>query len=98
MTSTYPYEASRRLHGLRDSLQVPIRRDSEQEVQGMAVPVVAAALNDIKAAKPEDPVVQSVLDLFSAEQIGAGDSIRAADLLVVVDQLASAIGTAPVVA
>jgi hypothetical protein len=95
MTSTYPSEANRRLRGLRDSLQVLISRDPEQEVQGIAVPVVAAALNDIKTAKPHDPVVQSVVDLFSAEQIGTGDPIRAADLLVVVDQLAAAIGRPP---
>jgi hypothetical protein len=95
MTDDYPYVARQRVDALIDSLETLIRRDPEQEVQGFAVPVLAAALEDIKAARIEDPVVVSLVDLMSADFIGIGEPIRAADMLVVAKQLDAAIGPAP---
>jgi hypothetical protein len=91
----YPYEAKRRVEALIGSLEKLVKRDPEQEVQGIAVPVLGAALEAIKAAKPDDPVVASLVDLMSADFIGAGETIRAADMLVVAEQLDAAIGHPP---
>jgi hypothetical protein len=95
--SDYPYDAKRRVEALIKSLETLTKRDPEQEVQGMAVPVLGAALEAIKAAKPDDPVVVSLVDLMSADFIGAGETIRAADMLVIAQQLDAAIGPYPVV-
>lgn len=92
----YPHEANRRVKALISSLQTLIARDPEQEVQGMAVPVLGAALEAIKQSKPDDPVVQALVELMSAEFIGAGEPIRAADMLVIAEQLSAAIGPPPV--
>lgn len=61
----YPYQAKRRVTALIASLQTLIKRDPEQEVQAIALPVLDAALTDVKQAMPDDPVVQSLVDLFS---------------------------------
>lgn len=91
----YPYDAKRRVEALIRSLRALIAQDPEQEVQGLAVPVMAAALEAIKPSKPDDPVVVALDDLFSAEVIGADQPIRAADMLIVAEQLDAAIGPYP---
>jgi len=95
--SEYPYKAKERVEALIDSLETLVKRDPEQEVQGIAVPVLGAAIEDIKAAMPNDPVVVSLVDLMSADFIGAGETIRAAEMLVVAKQLDAAIGRRPLV-
>ncbi|MGH3762945.1 hypothetical protein [Actinophytocola sp.] len=96
MSSTdYPYDAKQRVEALIRSLQTLIKRDPEQEVQGLAVPVLSATLDAIKRATPDDPVVGSLVELMSADFIGAGEPIRAADMLVVAEQLDAAIGSRP---
>jgi len=91
----YPYEAKRRVTGLIDSMTALIARDSEQEVRGIALSVVDAAILAVKAAKPNDPVVIATAELLTAEHIASGEAHRAADLLVVAYQLDAAIGPAP---
>lgn len=95
--SNYPYVAKRRIDALIKSLTALVASDPEQQVQGFAVPVVAAALDDIKQAVPNDPVVRSLVDLMSADAIGSGDPIRAADMLVIAEQIDAAIGRRPIV-
>lgn len=95
MNDGYPYDAHRRVKSLRRSMRDLVQRDPEQEVQGIAIPVLSASLEAIKEARPEDPVVQSLVELFSADYIGSGESVRAADVLVVVDQLDAALGEPP---
>jgi len=97
MSEEYPYQAKQRIEALIKSLENLIKRDPEQEVQGIALPVLDAALTDVKQAMPNDPVVRSLVDLFSADFIGAGEPVRAADMLVVAQQLDAAIGSYPVV-
>jgi hypothetical protein len=92
---SYPYEAKERVEALIESLETLIRRDPEQEVQGIAIPVLDATLDAIKEAKPADRVVLSLVDLMSADFIGSGDPIRAADMLVIAKQLDAAIGRRP---
>jgi hypothetical protein len=92
----FPYKAKQRVEALVDSLDTLVKSDPEQQVQGFAVPVLSAALDDIKGAIPGDRVVQALVDLFSADAIGGGDCIRAADmLLLIAKQLDAAIGHRP---
>jgi len=93
----YPYKAKQRVEALIKSLNALVASDSEQQVQGFAVPVLAAALDDVKQALPNDPVVKALVDLMSADAIGSGDPIRAADMLVIAQQLDAAIGRRPMV-
>ncbi|MDZ5443792.1 hypothetical protein U2F26_13770 [Micromonospora sp. 4G57] len=95
--SNYPYVAKRRIDALIKSLTALVASDPEQQVQGFAVPVVAAALDDVKQAVPHDPVVRSLVDLMSADAIGSGEPIRAADMLVIAEQINAAIGRRPMV-
>jgi hypothetical protein len=92
---TYPYTAKRRIEALISSLEKLVASDPEQQVQGFAVPVLSAALDDIKQAMPDDPVVQSLVGLVSADAIANGDPIRAADMLLIATQLDAAVGPAP---
>jgi hypothetical protein len=91
----YPYEARRRVDALISSTKTLIRRDPEQEVQGEGLAVAAAAISAVKAALPDDVVVDATQYLLSAERIGRGEAVRAADLLVVAEQLSAAIGPLP---
>jgi hypothetical protein len=91
----YPYEAKRRVTALVESMKALIARDPEQEVRGIALAVVDAAMSAVKAAKPDDPVVTATAELLSADHIASGEGHRAADLLVVAQQLDAAIGNPP---
>jgi hypothetical protein len=42
-------------------------------------------------------VVKALVDLVSADHIGSGESLRAADMLVIAEQLEAAIGPRPIV-
>lgn len=97
VTRKYPYKAKERVQALIKSLETMIQRDPEQEVQGIALRVLDAALEDIKAALADDPVVAAVAGIISPETIEAGDPIRAVDALLVAQQLDAAIGSRPVV-
>ena len=95
MSDDYPYLAKERIEALIKSLRTLIQRDPEQEVQGIALPVMDAAVAAVKRERPSDPVVCALVDLFSADFIGAGEPVRAADMLVVAEQLDVAIGRRP---
>ncbi len=93
----YPDDAKRRVQAQMKCLRTLIARDPEQEVQGFAVPVLAASLEAIKRTKPDDAVVLALVNLMSADFIGAGEPTRAADMLVIAEQLDAAIGPQPIV-
>lgn len=95
--SGYPYDSRQRVDALVESMKALIQRDPEQEVRGVALRVVDATIAIVKAALPNDPVVAATAELFSADLIASGEGVRAADLLVVAEQLAAAIGPYPVV-
>jgi hypothetical protein len=95
IAESYPREAKWRVEALIRVLTPLVARDPEQEIQGIAIEPVAAAITAVKAAKPNDPVVAATPDLVSADFIGSGDSIRAADVLVVAEQLNAALGPRP---
>lgn len=95
-SATYPYKAKRRVEALIVALEKLVACDPEQQVRGLAVPVLDAALADVKKSRPDDPVVTALVDLVSADIIGSGDPIRAADMLLIATQLDAAIGDRPV--
>jgi hypothetical protein len=93
----YPYKAKARIEALIGTLRTASGRDPNQEMRGIAIPVLFAAIDDIKAALRDDPVVQAVASALSPEALGSGESIRAIDALLVAQQLDAAIGPYPVV-
>lgn len=95
MSDDYPYTEKRRIDALVDSLREIQRKDPEQEVQGIALPVVDAVVSSLKAKMPNDLVVHRLADVISADMIGSGDPVRAADLLLVAVQLQAALGDGP---
>lgn len=76
---------------LQEDLQKITARDPEQEVQGLAIPALDAALSAIRDLIPDNPVTSRVQDIISPEAVAAGEPIRAVDVLVVVDLLLGAL-------
>ena len=91
----YPYKAKRHIQALIKSLRAASERDPDQEVQGMALPVLDAVIEEVKAALGEDPVVRAVAGVISPETIELGEGIRAVDALLVAEQLDAALGNEP---
>jgi hypothetical protein len=96
MGEDYPYEAKRQIVSLIQTLETLTKRDPEQEVQGIALPVLDAVIESIREALPDNAVVAAVRGVLSPEQIASGEPIRAADALLVATQLSAAIGPYPV--
>jgi len=92
----YPYEAKRRVVALIESLELMAVKDTEQEVRGIAVPVLKATLAYLKTITPEDPVVQSLIEPYLWEAEG-DDPVRVVDALLVARQFDAAIGPYPLV-
>lgn len=95
MSSKYPYDAKQKIVALIQTLETFTKKDPEQEVQGIALPVLDAVIESVRAALPSDPVVDAVRSIISADQIASGEPVRAADALVVAKQLDAAIGARP---
>ena len=57
MTGEYPYEAKRRVIALIETLEPIVQRDPEQEIRGIAVPVLEATLDVLRRTLGSDPVV-----------------------------------------
>jgi hypothetical protein len=93
----YPYKAKRQIDSLVETLETLTKRDPEQEVQGIALPVLDAVVETVRAVLPDNPVVEAVRGILSPEQIASGEPIRAADALLVAKQLDAAIGPYPLV-
>jgi hypothetical protein len=74
------------------SLEKIAERDPEQEVQGMALPVLDACLQAFKGHVSDDPIVSAIREVISPESIEAGESVRAVDASLVAGQLAAALG------
>lgn len=90
-----PTEARRAVARLHLQLADIVKSDQEQEVRGIAVPV----LDRVQSAAREnllegDPVLATLPDLISPEAIESGEPIRAADALLVVGQLDAALDRA----
>jgi hypothetical protein len=94
MSEDYPYKAKARVTALIESLETSVRASPELDVRGIALPALDAALVDIRAAIPDDPVVQAITNIVER---GASDQVRAVDALLVAKQLDAAIGPYPIV-
>jgi hypothetical protein len=81
------WQARTLLTTLRQDLQKIVDRDPEQEVRGIAIPVLDAALSAVRDLASSNPVVASVRDVISAEAIEEGEPVRAVDVLMVVTTL-----------
>jgi hypothetical protein len=82
---------------LRTTLDAITARDPEQEVKGIAVPVLDAVLASVRTLLPDHPVVQAVREVISPEAIAEGEPVRAADALIVVDALLGALPPPPAI-
>ncbi len=83
-------DALGRLYTLSAHLGEISKRDPEQEVRGMALPVMDAVIVAAREhVPPGDPVLATITDVISPESVAAGEPVRAIDALLVVNQLAS---------
>lgn len=85
-------DAYNHLSALVGSLTQSSRQDSEQEVQGIALPVLCAVIEYVKTYLHGHPVVDSI-DVVTVERIASGEPIRAVDALLVANQLIPALPT-----
>jgi len=83
--------ARKRAWMLYRDLQQIAQRDPEQEVTGIAVPVLDALLEACKELVADDPVVRAIDGLVTPQSVEGG-SLRALDASLVVGQLAAALG------
>lgn len=86
-------DAYRRVRALRQTLESSVAGDPEQEVQGLALPVLDAAFVAARQfLANDDPLAHVATDAVSAEMIEAGEPLRAVDALHVARQLEAALG------
>lgn len=78
--------------GCTGNLQQIAERDPEQEVQGMAVPVLEACLQTFRDQVPDDPILTAIRDVVSPESVAEGQPARVVDAQLVAGQLAEALG------
>ncbi len=85
-------EVHSRLMQLHRDLRAITDRDPEQEVQGMAIPVIDAAMAAAIQYLPSgDPLADHARSLITVEQVELGEPVRAVDALLVVGQLIEAL-------
>ena len=84
-------EARVRAWALYRQLDKITERDAEQEVTGIAVPIIDALLMACRAYVPDDPVAQAVDGLMTPEAV-EDRQLRALDAALVIQQLALALG------
>ncbi len=88
MTSLDPWQVRRQLDGLIKQLEGITKRDPEQEVQGIALPVLDAVISNAKTLiGDDDPVAKAAADVISPETIERGEPIRSVDALLVAQTL-----------
>jgi hypothetical protein len=83
--------AWRKIDALVTVLTQLTERDPEQEVHGMALPVLTEVINLARGFVADDPVVGVMQDAISPDFILGETSVRAADALLVATQLRTAL-------
>ena len=83
------------LNGLHAELRRIVDREPEQDVRGLAIPVLDALLGEAKEFLGDDPIVDRVEDIISPQAVASGDTIRAVDVLLVVRMLLDRIDRPP---
>jgi hypothetical protein len=84
-------EAYWQVQRLAETLEKIVTMDPEQEVMGIALPVLDATLSAARDFLPHHPVVTAAQDVISADAIAMGEPIRAIDAYLVARQLAEAL-------
>jgi hypothetical protein len=82
-----PEQAKRHLWTLRSQLRRITEADPEQEVRGIALPVVDEVIAGARDALGDNPIAARIDDIISVEAIREGEPIRAVDMLILVEQL-----------
>jgi hypothetical protein len=95
VSEPYPHAEKAKITALVQTLESLTNRDPDQEVQGIALPVLDAVIEAVRQVRPDDPVVKAARSVISPEQIESGEPVRAADALLVAKQLDTAIGGPP---
>ena len=90
------WQARSLLTTLRQDLQKITDRDPEQEVRGIAIPVLDAALSSIRELASDNTIMASIRDVISTEAIEEGEPVRAVDVLMVVTTLLAVVPQPPV--
>lgn len=88
-------EARRHLTRLLGELRPMVERNPEQEVRGMAVPVLDAVITGVKTNLEGSVVALAVREIISPIAISEGEPVRAADMLIVVSALLEALPEPP---
>jgi hypothetical protein len=71
------------------------QRDPDQELDGEGLGMYDAVVSEVKAAKPDDPLVAAIAEPLSAYRVGSSEVIRTANALVIARQLKAALGRKP---
>jgi hypothetical protein len=88
-------EARDILRAVKATLEDATTTDAEQEVQGMALPALDAALAQARDLVPDSTVLSRIADVISPEAIEAGEPVRAVDALLVVNIMFAALKAPP---
>lgn len=98
MTEDPTDRVRRSLSQLRDDLGVLLRNDPDQELLGVAVPVIERALDEAREVV-QGPVAETVYTVLPPGAFDSEDStpLRASDVLVMVGQLLAALPPAQLV-
>ena len=80
---------------LQKTLEGIVAKDQEQEVRGIALPVLDAVVAAAREwVTPGDPILDRFPGIISAETIAEGEPLRAVDVLLAVEQLKLALDRA----
>jgi hypothetical protein len=89
MTPRQARDAVTRLHTQLESI---VGRDQEQEVRGIALPVIDAVIGTARENMLlDDPVLAALPDLISPEALASGEPIRALDAYLAAGQIEEAL-------
>lgn len=86
--------ARKQVSQLHLTLERMNKTDPEQEVRGIAVPVMDAIIASAKEFVADDPIVVTIRDVISPESLD-DEHVRVFDALIVVGALREALGPAP---
>jgi hypothetical protein len=88
------FEALAQVSQLVRSLRRVVEKDQEQEVLGMAVGVIDGVFSAGREhLSPEDPILTSIRDVMSPENVVAGQEVRVLEVLLVAEQLETRLET-----
>jgi hypothetical protein len=88
------HELLAHLHQLYGDLRTVIDRDPEQEILGVALPVVDVVISASREflTGPDSVLASGLHDLICTQTVAAAEPIRAVDAWIVVGQVLAAIG------